>query len=156
VQASRLGSPVLAAVPLYCNPGSPSWQSGPRTPMAHKLGSPIPAAAAVAPGKPRQQAGLRAPTATGLVPLCWYCTPRSPAGNQALELGCQQSWFPHAWRTTILLSQSPCPESRPQNTCCLKAWFPWACSSCHACTSNQAPGLLMPAGLSPFPPQQLS
>jgi hypothetical protein len=47
----RLGSPVLAAL-LHCPPGACTQQAGPINPDAHRLGSPMPAAAAVAPESP--------------------------------------------------------------------------------------------------------
>jgi hypothetical protein len=52
--------PVLEAVPLDCTPGSPGWQSGPRTPAACRLGFPELAAAAVALGNLYQHVGSRA------------------------------------------------------------------------------------------------
>jgi hypothetical protein len=61
----KLGSLKLPTVPLSCTPWSPSQQPGPRTPAAHRLGSPLPAAATMAPTAWHQQTlnvnGLNAP-----------------------------------------------------------------------------------------------
>jgi hypothetical protein len=63
-------------------------------------------------------------------------------------------WFPQAnISVTVLCSLNHMPAIKSQNSCHLQAWFPLCWRQCHwtalleAQAGNQAPELLLPAGL---------
>jgi hypothetical protein len=135
--SAGLVPPVSAAAPLDCASGSPDWQSGFRTSAADRLGSPKLAAAIVTPDSPHRQVGPRAPATRSLgssMPAAllhcssrahnWKSGPRTPAAQRL------DSPVPAA---VARAPGSRAPTSKPQGSCCLQTWVPYACSSCHGC-----------------------
>jgi hypothetical protein len=132
---------------LYCTPRSLCCQSDPRTPTSGRFGSPVPAEL------PWLLVGPVLPLPKGLVLLCLrgYCTAllETTPGKDIPKLPLPKHLV------SLLPSWSPGLESKLQNSCRPKTWFPCACSSCHAHASRQDPRLPLPPGLGPPCLQQL-
>jgi hypothetical protein len=154
MQASRLASPISPAAPALHSwkpvPASRTQNSHhPQALFSHDCSSSC-GYWMLSPGKQAPEL----PLPTGLNALCLQelpCLLVARADKLAPGLLLLKAWFLCTFSATVLPSWSPWPASRPQNSYCLLARIPHACSSC--CGSweptpqyKQTPGPLLYCG----------